>query len=51
MRKVREIMSAASACMTPGESVSAAARAMKQHGAGTVRRLLRSAELLTGEPA
>jgi len=36
MRKVREIMSAAPACMTPGESVSAAARAMKQHGVGTV---------------
>ena len=36
MRKVRDIMSAAPVCMAPGESVSAAASAMKQHGIGTV---------------
>jgi CBS domain-containing protein len=36
MRKVRDIMSAAPVCMPPGESVSAAARAMKEHGIGTV---------------
>ena len=36
MRTVRDIMSAAPVCMPPGESVSAAARAMKQHGIGTV---------------
>ena len=36
MRKVRDIMSAAPVCMAPGESVSAAARAMKRHGIGTV---------------
>src|SRR6266576_3836759 len=36
MRQVRDIMSAAPVCMAPGESVSAAARAMKQHGIGTV---------------
>ena len=36
MRKVRDVMSAAPACMPPGESVSAAARAMKQHGTGTI---------------
>jgi CBS domain-containing protein len=36
MRKVRDIMSAAPVCMAPGESVSAAARAMKQQGIGTV---------------
>jgi CBS domain-containing protein len=36
MRKVRDIMSAAPVCMGPGDSVSAAARAMKQHGVGTV---------------
>jgi CBS domain-containing protein len=36
MRKVREIMSAAPVCVAPGEPVSAAARAMKQHGVGTV---------------
>lgn len=29
-------MSAAPVCMGPGDSVSAAARAMKRHGAGTV---------------
>jgi CBS domain-containing protein len=33
---VREIMSPAPVCMAPGESVSAAARAMKQYGVGTV---------------
>src|SRR6185503_292871 len=37
MRKVRDIMSAAPVCMAPGESVSAAARAMKQHGLVTDR--------------
>jgi CBS domain-containing protein len=36
MRKVRDVMSAAPVCMPPGESVSAAARAMKRHGTGTV---------------
>jgi len=36
MRKMRDIMSPAPVCMTPGESVSAAARAMKQHDIGTV---------------
>ena len=36
MRKVRDIMSAAPVCMAPGDSVSAAARAMKEHGIGTV---------------
>ena len=36
MRRVRDIMSAAPVAMAPGESVSAAARAMKQHGVGTV---------------
>ena len=36
MRKVRDIMSAAPVCMAPGESVSAAARAMKEQGIGTV---------------
>src|SRR6476659_7959864 len=36
MRKVRDIMSAAPVCMAPGESLSAAARAMKQQGIGTV---------------
>ncbi len=36
MRKVRDIMSAAPVCMGPGDSVSAAARAMKRHGVGTV---------------
>jgi CBS domain-containing protein len=34
--KVRDIMSSAPVCMAPGESVSAAAKAMKQHGIGTV---------------
>ncbi len=36
MRKMRDIMSPAPVCMTPGESVSAAARAMRQYGIGTV---------------
>ena len=36
MRKMRDIMSAAPACMAAGESVSAAAMAMKRHGVGTV---------------
>ena len=36
MRKVRDIMSAAPVCMAPGDSVSAAATAMKQHAIGTV---------------
>ena len=36
MTKMRDIMSAAPICMAPGESVSAAAKAMKQHGIGTV---------------
>ena len=36
MRKVRDIMSAAPVCMAPGESVSAAASAMKQQDIGTV---------------
>ena len=36
MKKVRDVMSAAPVCMAPGEPVSAAARAMKQHGIGTV---------------
>jgi CBS domain-containing protein len=36
MRKVRDIMSAAPVCMASGESVSAAARTMKQDGIGTV---------------
>lgn len=35
-RKVRDIMSAAPACMAATESVSAAARAMKERGIGTV---------------
>jgi CBS domain-containing protein len=35
-RKVRDIMSSAPVCMAQGESVSAAARARKQHGIGTV---------------
>jgi len=36
MRKMRDIMSPAPVCMAPGESVSAAAMAMKRHGIGTV---------------
>jgi CBS domain-containing protein len=35
-RKLREIMSPAPVCMAAGETVSAAARAMKEHGTGTV---------------
>jgi CBS domain-containing protein len=35
-RKVREIMTAAPPAMAPRESVSAAAKAMKQRGVGTV---------------
>ena len=35
-RKVRDIMSAAPVCMAATESVSAAARAMKERGIGTV---------------
>ncbi len=34
--KMGDIMSPAPVCMAPGESVSAAARAMKQHSIGTV---------------
>jgi CBS domain-containing protein len=36
MRKMRDIMSPAPVCMAPGESVSAAAQAMKRHGIGAV---------------
>ena len=36
MTKMRDIMSAAPVCMAGAESVSAAARAMKQNGIGTV---------------
>ena len=36
MRKMRDIMSPAPICMAPGESVFAAAKAMKQHGIGKV---------------
>jgi CBS domain-containing protein len=36
MTKMRDIMSPGPVCMPPGESVSAAAQAMKQHGIGTV---------------
>ena len=36
VRKMRDIMSPAPICMAPSESVSAAAKAMKQHGIGTV---------------
>jgi CBS domain-containing protein len=36
MVKMRDIMSPAPICMAPGESVSAAAQAMKEHGIGTV---------------
>jgi CBS domain-containing protein len=35
-RKVREVMTPAPVSMAPTESVSAAARAMKEHGIGTV---------------
>ncbi len=50
MRRVRDIMSAAPVCMLPDESVSAAARAMKQHGIGTVLVLTdgRLSGLVTG---
>jgi CBS domain-containing protein len=50
MRRVRDIMSAPPVCMPPGESVSAAARAMKQHGIGTVLVLTdgRPSGLVTG---
>jgi CBS domain-containing protein len=36
VRKMRDIMSPAPICMAPGESVFAAAKAMKQYGIGTV---------------
>jgi CBS domain-containing protein len=36
MRTMRDIMSPAPVCMAPGESVFAAAQAMKRHGIGTV---------------
>ena len=36
VRKMRDIMSPAPICMTADVSVSAAAKAMKQHGTGTV---------------
>jgi CBS domain-containing protein len=39
MRKMRDIMSPAPVCMAPGDSVSAAAQAMKRHGVGTVLML------------
>jgi CBS domain-containing protein len=45
-RKVREIMSAAPVCMAASESVSAAAKAMKDRGIGTV--LVLSGGRLTG---
>lgn len=35
-RNIREIMTPAPVCMAPTESVSAAARAMKEHGIGTI---------------
>jgi CBS domain-containing protein len=35
-RKMRDIMSPAPVCMAAGESVSVAARVMKEHGTGTV---------------
>lgn len=35
-RKMRDIMSPAPVCLAPAESVSAAAKAMKEHGIGTV---------------
>src|SRR5919108_4423122 len=46
MRKMRDIMSAAPVCMAPGDSVSAAAAAMKRHGIGTV--LVRAGGRLSG---
>ena len=36
MRKMRDVMSLASVRMAPGDSVSAAAQAMKRYGVGTV---------------
>ena len=36
VRKMRDIMSLAPVCMAPGESVSVAAKAMKEYGIGTV---------------
>ena len=45
-RKVRDIMSAAPVCMAASESVSAAAKAMKERGIGTV--LVLSAGRLAG---
>ena len=36
VRKMRDIMSPTPICMAPGESVSTAAKAMKEHGIGTV---------------
>jgi CBS domain-containing protein len=36
MTKMRDIMSPGPVCMPPGESVSVAAQAAKQHGIGTV---------------
>ena len=36
MRKMRDVMSLASVGMAPGDSVSAAAQAMKRYGVGTV---------------
>ncbi len=50
VRKMRDIMSQAPLCMAPGESVSAAAKAMKRHGIGTVL-VLGPTELLTWVPA
>jgi CBS domain-containing protein len=35
-KTMRDIMSAAPVCLAPGDSVFAAARAMRQHGTGTV---------------
>jgi CBS domain-containing protein len=35
-KTMRDIMSAAPVCLAPGDSVLAAARAMRQHGTGTV---------------
>ena len=46
VRKMRDIMSPAPISMAPSESVSAAARAMKQHGIGTV--LVRTEGRLSG---
>jgi CBS domain-containing protein len=34
--KIRDIMTPAPVCMAPAESVSAAAKAMKEHGIGTI---------------